>query len=139
MSTDDESFHPLGSEWEDDLETMLDDTEYDTDLGMQMAQDAFRVTKGELSEAEFHEKYHDDVMEEFGEDERPTKEAHEEAQKTAGGVAGMLKSFGDGDSTESRRDTMKKMGAGAAAVGSVPGARPTTPPSQSRSCARRRR
>jgi len=85
MSTDDESFHPLGDEWEGELETMLDDTEYDSQLGMDMARDAMRVTKGELSEADFHEKYHEDVMEEFGEDERPTKEAYEAAQEEAKG------------------------------------------------------
>ncbi|ELZ00953.1 4Fe-4S ferredoxin N-terminal domain-containing protein [Natrialba asiatica] len=116
MSTDDESFHPLGQEWEDELETMLDDTEYDSDLGMEMAKDAMRVTKGELSEADFHEKYHEDVMDEFGVDDRPTEEAYEEAKKNAGGFAEMLKSF-DGDGDESRRDVMKKMGVGAAAVG----------------------
>ncbi|WP_049923308.1 4Fe-4S ferredoxin N-terminal domain-containing protein [Halopiger djelfimassiliensis] len=116
MSADDESFHPLGEEWEGELESMLDDTEYDSDLGMRMAEDAMRVTKGELSEAEFHEKYHDDVMEEFGEDNRPTEEAYEEAKKNAGGFAEMLKSF-DGDGDESRREMMKKMGAGAAFVG----------------------
>ncbi|ELY99057.1 4Fe-4S ferredoxin [Natrialba chahannaoensis JCM 10990] len=116
MSTEDESFHPLGQEWENELETMLDDTEYDSDLGMQMAEDAMRVTKGELSEADFHEKYHDDVMEEFGVDDRPTEEAYEEAQKNAGGFAEMLKSV-DSDGEESRRDMMKKMGAGAAFVG----------------------
>ncbi|WP_306058008.1 4Fe-4S ferredoxin N-terminal domain-containing protein [Natronococcus wangiae] len=117
MSTDDESFHPLGEEWETDLEAMLDDTEYDTDLGMEMAEDAMRVTKGELSEAEFHEKYHDDVMDEFGEDNRPTQEAFENAQQEAKGTfANMLTKF-EGDDDESRRDVMKKMGAGAAAVG----------------------
>ncbi|OIB57954.1 4Fe-4S ferredoxin N-terminal domain-containing protein [Natrialba sp. SSL1] len=116
MSTEDESFHPLGQEWENELETMLDDTEYDSDLGMQMAEDAMRVTKGELSEADFHEKYHDDVMEEFGVDDRPTEEAYEEAQKNAGGFAEMLKSV-DSDGEESRRGMMKKMGAGAAFVG----------------------
>ncbi|MDF9746636.1 4Fe-4S ferredoxin N-terminal domain-containing protein [Natrinema salsiterrestre] len=117
MSTDDESFHPLGDEWEDELETMLDDTEYDSDLGMEMAQDAMRVTKGELSEAEFHERHHEAVMEEFGEDERPTKEAYEAAQEEASGtVSNMLGAF-DGDGDETRRETMKKMGVGAAAVG----------------------
>ncbi|QRV15282.1 4Fe-4S dicluster domain-containing protein [Haloterrigena salifodinae] len=117
MSTDDESFHPLGQEWEGELENMLDDTEYDTDLGMQMAQDAMRVTKGELSEAEFHEMYHDDVMEEFGEDQRPTQEAFEAAQEEAKGTVSRMLSAFDGDGEESRRDVMKKMGVGAAAVG----------------------
>ncbi|MFA9415612.1 4Fe-4S ferredoxin N-terminal domain-containing protein [Natrinema sp. HArc-T2] len=117
MSTDDESFHPLGNEWEGELESMLDDTEYDSQLGMDMARDAMRVTNGELSEAEFHEKYHDDVMEEFGEDERPTKEAYEAAQEeTKGTVSRMLDKF-DGDGEQTRRETMKKMGVGAAAVG----------------------
>ncbi|APX95970.1 4Fe-4S ferredoxin N-terminal domain-containing protein [Natronorubrum daqingense] len=117
MSTDDESFHPLGQEWETELEGMLDDTEYDSDLGMQMAQDAMRVTKGELSEAEFHEMYHDDVMDEFGVDDRPTEEAYEAAQEEGkGGVARMLSAFDD-DGEEGRRDVMKKMGVGAAAVG----------------------
>ncbi|ELY76402.1 4Fe-4S ferredoxin N-terminal domain-containing protein [Natrinema gari] len=117
MSTDDESFHPLGDEWEDELETMLDDTEYDSDLGMEMAQDAMRVTKGELSEAEFHEKHHEAVMEEFGEDERPTKEAYEAAQEEAKGTASRMLDAFDGDGGETRRETMKKMGVGAAAVG----------------------
>ncbi|MFC4437555.1 MULTISPECIES: 4Fe-4S ferredoxin N-terminal domain-containing protein [Natrialbaceae] len=117
MSTDDESFHPLGEEWENDLEGMLDDTEYDTDLGMEMAEDAMRVTKGELSEADFHEKYHDDVMDEFGVDDRPTEEAYENAQEEAKGTfSSMLEKF-EGDGEEPRRDVMKKMGAGAAAVG----------------------
>ncbi|SIR83357.1 4Fe-4S ferredoxin N-terminal domain-containing protein [Natronorubrum thiooxidans] len=117
MSTDDESFHPLGNEWEGELEEMLDDTEYDSDLGMKMAQDAMRVTKGELSEAEFHEMYHDDVMEEFGVDDRPTEAAYEQAQEEQKGTATrMLEAF-EGDGEESRRETMKKMGVGAAAVG----------------------
>ncbi|AEH37887.1 4Fe-4S ferredoxin N-terminal domain-containing protein [Halopiger xanaduensis] len=117
MSTDDESFHPLGSEWEDELEEMLDDTEYDTELGMKMAQDAMRVTKGELSEAEFHEKYHEDVMEEFGEDNRPTAEAFEAAQEEAKGTVGRMLDKFSGDGEDTRRGAMKKMGAGAAAVG----------------------
>ncbi|AGB32199.1 4Fe-4S ferredoxin iron-sulfur binding domain protein [Natrinema pellirubrum DSM 15624] len=117
MSTDDESFHPLGEEWEDELESMLDDTEYDSELGMEMAQDAMRVTKGELSEAEFHDRYHEEVMEEFGEDERPTKEAYEAAQEEAKGTASRMLDKFDGDGDETRRETMKKMGVGAAAVG----------------------
>ncbi|MFU8868507.1 4Fe-4S ferredoxin N-terminal domain-containing protein [Natronococcus sp.] len=117
MSADDESFHPLGDEWENDLEGMLDDTEYDTDLGMAMAEDAMRVTRGELSEAEFHEKYHEDVLEEFGEDNRPTQEAYEKAQEEAKGTVGRMLSRFEGDGEEPRRDVMKKMGAGAAAVG----------------------
>jgi len=60
-------------EWEEEAAGMLDGVEYDTDLGLRMARDAIRVSNGELTDAEFHEKYHDEIMEEFGEDERPTK------------------------------------------------------------------
>lgn len=45
--------------------------EYDEDLGRRMARDAQRVSNGELSEAEFHEKYHEEVKAEFGRDDRP--------------------------------------------------------------------
>ncbi|MGB9953117.1 MULTISPECIES: 4Fe-4S ferredoxin N-terminal domain-containing protein [unclassified Haloarcula] len=60
-------------EWEDEATAMLDGVEYDTELGLRMARDAIRVSNGELSDAEFHEKYHEEVLAEFGEDERPTK------------------------------------------------------------------
>jgi|GEM_PF-3358097 len=45
--------------------------DFDEELGRQMAQDARRVSDGELSEVEFHEKYHEAVLEEFGRDDRP--------------------------------------------------------------------
>ncbi|AUG47600.1 hypothetical protein BVU17_08745 [Haloarcula taiwanensis] len=60
-------------EWEDEATAMLDGVEYNTELGLRMARDAIRVSNGELSDAEFHEKYHEEVLAEFGEDERPTK------------------------------------------------------------------
>ena len=74
----DESFHPLGEDHEDEMREMLDDTEYDTELGMQMAEDSLRLIQGEISEAEFHEKYNEAVIEEFDVDDRPTVEAFEE-------------------------------------------------------------
>ncbi len=58
--------------WDRRAERILADSEYDTELGKQMARDALRVTSGEMSDAEFHEKYHEDVLAEFGVDERPT-------------------------------------------------------------------
>ncbi|SEV83720.1 4Fe-4S ferredoxin N-terminal domain-containing protein [Natrinema salifodinae] len=109
---DDETFHPLGEAWQDDLEDLLDETEYDTDLGMDMARDAMRVTKGELSEEAFHERYHEEVMEEFGEDERPI--ASPDDGDDEGGLGAMLSGLGD---DESRRDMLKKAGAGAGFVG----------------------
>lgn len=47
-----------------------DAVEYDQELGRQMGEDARKVAAGELSQAEFYEKYHEDVLAEFGEDER---------------------------------------------------------------------
>jgi molybdopterin-containing oxidoreductase family iron-sulfur binding subunit len=106
---DEEVFHPLGESWQDDLEDLLDDTEYDTELGMEMGRDAMRVTKGELSEAEFHERYHDDVMAEFGEDERPIA-SPDDTEGDEGGIGSTLLELANGD--ESRREMLKKAGAG---------------------------
>ena len=142
---DGESFHPMGDEWESEMEEMLDDTEYDTELGMEMARDAMRLVAGELSEEEFQDRYHDAVVEEFGVDDRPTAP---EAQPTAasdadadadadadGGHPGILETMlgqnvgtGDGgmvtslseidpDTDQTRRETMKKMGVAGAALG----------------------
>ena len=60
-------------EWEEEAADILDGVEYDADLGMRMARDAIRVSNGEMTDAEFHEKYHEEVVEEFGEDKRPTE------------------------------------------------------------------
>ncbi|QCS42472.1 4Fe-4S ferredoxin N-terminal domain-containing protein [Natrinema versiforme] len=109
---DEEAFHPLGEAWQDELEDVLEDTEYDTELGMEMAKDAMRVTKGELAEAEFHERYHDDVMEEFGEDERPIASPDDVDE---GGMGSMLSRLGA--SEESRREMLKKASAGAGFLG----------------------
>ena len=116
MSTDD-SFHPLGEEWEAELKEKLDETEYDTDLGLEMAEDAQRLVAGEITEEEFHAKYHDAVVEEFGVDDRPTAEAWEQAQEGEDGTLldRLAKLEGDGD--VERREVMKKMGAGAAFLG----------------------
>ncbi|WP_408958510.1 4Fe-4S ferredoxin N-terminal domain-containing protein [Natrinema sp. 74] len=104
---DEEPFHPLGEAWQDDLEDMLDDTEYDTELGMEMGKDAMRVTKGDLSEEEFHERYHEDVMAEFGEDERPIASPDDVDEVESESLLSSL----TGD--ESRREVLKKGAAGA--------------------------
>lgn len=48
----------------------IDAAEYDQELGKRMGEDAQRVADGEMSQAEFYEKYHERVLEEFGEDKR---------------------------------------------------------------------
>ncbi|MDQ2049645.1 4Fe-4S ferredoxin N-terminal domain-containing protein [Natronolimnohabitans sp. A-GB9] len=110
---DDETFHPLGEQWQDGLEEALEETDYDAELGMEMAKDAMRVTEGELSEAEFYDRYHDDVVEEFGEDDRPMADEIE-ADRAEGRLENTLSALGMGE--DSRRGVMKKMG-GAGAVG----------------------
>ncbi|QSG04941.1 4Fe-4S ferredoxin N-terminal domain-containing protein [Halapricum desulfuricans] len=49
----------------------LADDEFDQELGQRLGRDAQRFADGELSEEEFYEKYHDALVEEFGEDNRP--------------------------------------------------------------------
>ncbi len=125
--TADESFHPMGEDYEEEMREMLDDTEYDTELGMDMAEDAMALIQGEISEAEFHDKYNEAVVEEFDVDDRPTVDAFEEMnaeedesifKKLTGGgdIADKLAGL-DADTSQSRRDTMKKMGAAGAALG----------------------
>lgn len=122
-------------EWEADAEKRLELTEYDTELGKKLAKDAQRMAAGDLSASEFYEKYHEDVVEEFGVDNRgdvsPTDEerdelryegsnSEDEASASPGGDGG----DGDGElpgvpgDDPNRRDVMKTAGAlGAAAVG----------------------
>ncbi|MCU4751298.1 4Fe-4S dicluster domain-containing protein [Halobacteria archaeon AArc-curdl1] len=109
-----DSFHPIGKGWEKEMRAMLDDTEYDTDLGMEMAEDAMRLVAGEITEEEFHTEYHDAVTEEFGTDDRPLPNAFSNRDGDVS-LAEHLEKLVDGDI--SRRETMKKMGLGAAAVG----------------------
>lgn len=61
--------HPLAG---DELTNLGESPpQFDEELGRRMARDAQRVSDGELSESEFHDKYHDAVIEEFGSDDRP--------------------------------------------------------------------
>ena len=114
-----ESFHPLGKEWEDEMRASLEETEFDPDLGMQMARDAQRLVAGELTEAEFYGKYHDDVEEEFEVDARPVFD-DVDAFDDVDDQESMLSALRDIDlesDDASRREVMKKMGAGAAFLG----------------------
>ena len=58
-------------DWQRTVEDILEDGPHSTELGKMMGRDAVRVSIGEMSDQEFHEKYHDAVLEEFGEDNRP--------------------------------------------------------------------
>lgn len=60
-------------EWEDVARDMLSEVEYDTELGVQMARDAIRVSNGEMTDTEFDEKYQEAIVEEFGEEDVPAQ------------------------------------------------------------------
>jgi Fe-S-cluster-containing dehydrogenase component len=120
--TEDES-QEFDDEWEARMETVLEETDADTDLGLEMAKDAQRVVAGELSEPEFYRKYHEEVLEEFGEDTRELDDIEgmfEDVDGTAGGESGGLQDRLSGladDEDLSRREVMKKGGAAAMALG----------------------
>ncbi|SEW19452.1 4Fe-4S ferredoxin N-terminal domain-containing protein [Halobacterium jilantaiense] len=101
------------------MERVLDDTEYDTELGVEMAKDAQRVAAGELEEAEFYRRYHEDILEEFGEDDRElTGLLDDVGNVDAGdgeGVADKLQALAE-EKDVSRREVMKKGGAAVAAL-----------------------
>ncbi|WP_335998629.1 4Fe-4S ferredoxin N-terminal domain-containing protein [Halorientalis halophila] len=110
---------------EERMERLLDDTEYDTELGMEMAKDAQRVTAGELNEAEFYRKYHERILEEFGEDDRELDELLEGLEADTldeaaedGTLSDRLTDLADGEDL-SRREVMKKGGAAALALGMI--------------------
>lgn len=113
-------FHPMGEEWEEEMRAMLEDTDYDADLGMDMARDAMRLVAGEMEEEEYYEKYHEAVVHEFDEDDRPMAADFADMEDPEdGSVLDSLKDLADQD--VSRRDTMKKgaFAAGALGLGGV--------------------
>ncbi|MFT4946839.1 MAG: Fe-S-cluster-containing dehydrogenase component, partial [Natronomonas sp.] len=110
----DDSFHPMGEQWEDRMREELEDTDYDADLGMEMARDAQRLVAGELTEEEFYAEYHDDVKQEFETDERPIFDDLEGVDLDEFEDESLLESLADVDLSAddvSRRDMMNKMGA----------------------------
>jgi molybdopterin-containing oxidoreductase family iron-sulfur binding subunit len=122
MSSDKPS-HPFDADLQERGEYLLADTEFDTDLGMELARDAQRVVSGELSEQAFYEKHHEAVLDEFGEDTRvlsgdPTKW---EDEKHEDGPSGLVQALTDLTKKDElpRREAMKKGGfaAGALALG----------------------
>lgn len=59
--------------WENWVEAVLGETDFDTELGKELSKDAQRLSKGEITEEEFHEKHHEAIVEEFGVDDRPVE------------------------------------------------------------------
>ena len=106
------------SPWdEDELREMLDETEYDSELGLELARDAQRLVAGDITEEEFHDRHHEAIVDEFGADDRPLEtitEAAEEATADRDPVA-FLERIGN-DDEYTRRDAMKVSGAAAGAL-----------------------
>jgi molybdopterin-containing oxidoreductase family iron-sulfur binding subunit len=111
----------------EEAERMLADVDYDAELGAAMAEDAQRVVAGELSEAEFHERYHEAVLEEFGRDARELPEIREDMDDEVvvdaddeEGLRETLADIADGEDL-SRREVMTKGGAAAMALSVLAG------------------
>lgn len=68
---DDDPLLPESADWEDRIAAILDGdntNEEVVELGREMACDALRVSKGELSDEEFNAKYEQKVRRVFGDD-----------------------------------------------------------------------
>ncbi len=61
----------LHERWEPWARAILDETDHDTDLGVDIARDAQRVAAGQLDEDEFRWRYEAAYLDAFGVDERP--------------------------------------------------------------------
>ena len=60
-------------EWEEGAKQLLGEGQHNPELGKRAAEDARRLVAGGLTEAEFHQKYHQAYVEEFGVDDRPIR------------------------------------------------------------------
>ena len=108
---------PFDAAWEAEARRTLQPTGFDVDLGVRAARDALRVTAGELSEAEFHKRYHSEYLQAFEMDARPLLSDEVDGADGigptgAGGPAGSEEQ----PALMSRRTAMKLAGAGAAAA-----------------------
>jgi molybdopterin-containing oxidoreductase family iron-sulfur binding subunit len=125
---DDEGPLPFDEQSETEMRRVLSETEYETDLGLEMARDAQRVVAGELTDAEFYAKYHEDILEEFGQDARELPELRDDLDGAvvsetddATSVRETLADLADGEDV-SRRELLAKGGAAAAALSVFAGA-----------------
>ena len=92
--------------WEAWATEVVDGTGFDVELGVGLARDAQRVARGEMTEAEYQDKYHEAVLDEFGVDDRPTAP---EPQKADGSPLPGVPGTGNGK--RSRRSMLKTAGA----------------------------
>ena len=110
-------------DWETEIRSALEGTEYDADLGVELAKDAQRLAAGEITEAQFRENYDEDILanlesENFFElvSADDELEVVEDLRNAGGTFLDALNGL-NGSSDASRREVMKKMSAGAAFLG----------------------
>lgn len=65
-------YEPFDAPWEADMRRTMEPTGWDASLAIRAARDALLVIRGELSEEEFQQRYHDAYLKEFGVDLRPS-------------------------------------------------------------------
>ncbi len=94
--------------WADWVDDQLAATEFDSELGAQLAADARRVGDGELSTSTFYDRYHEAVLDEFGVDRRPIGEPDDPHPH--------VPAVGDDGREGQNRRTMLKLLAGTAAA-----------------------
>jgi ferredoxin len=104
------------TEDEERMRAILDETEYDTELGIALAKDAQKLVSGELSEAEFAARHHEAIVEEFETDDRPLDalaEARGELEDEGADERDLVERLKelDPDDEETRREVLKKSGA----------------------------
>lgn len=61
----DDPLLPTRDDWDERVAAILEGDDVDADLGRRMARDAIRVSLGELSDEEFHERYREEVHDAF--------------------------------------------------------------------------
>ncbi len=112
---------------DEEMRRLLEQSGYDADLGMRMAEDAQRVAAGELSETKFYGRYHEELLAEFGQDDREFNELRDDLDGEVvteaddpDGLADRLASLADTEGL-SRRELMAKGGAAAMALGVLAG------------------
>jgi Fe-S-cluster-containing dehydrogenase component len=108
--------------WEARARATLEANGWDADLAIRAARDALAVLAGELTEDEFHDRYHEAYLREFGVDLRPREDAADATpdSETTAGTTGAGAPAADADAASvpavSRRTAMAMAGTGVAAL-----------------------
>ncbi|MFW5905321.1 MAG: 4Fe-4S ferredoxin N-terminal domain-containing protein [archaeon] len=101
-------------DWEKRATSQLSDTDFDTELGIELAKDAQRVVAGELSDQEYYEKYHERIRDEFDETGQDLDWVPDEFTDLDGNGGNLTDRLtGVFDDEKSRREFVKKGGVAA--------------------------